>query len=482
MLLSKLTKLSLIGPDVEITGVTEDSRKVEPGFLFIATPGLKQDGREFIPDALKKGALAVMIPEGTEAVPSVTTIKTPDIRIETAAFAAAFYPRQPEVIMAVTGTSGKTSTAQFARELAQALGHPSASIGTLGVVTAEGAHYGVLTTPDAITMHRLLDECAGKGITHVSMETSSHGIDFHRLDSVKFKVGAFTNLSRDHLDFYPTMEAYFEAKKGLFSRLLPQGAAAVLNADIPEYEPLLEIAKARKLNVISFGKNGKELRLIDVRSDSGRQILTVEAFGKSLEVALPVLGGFQVWNALCASGLVIGGGEDPVRTVEALAKMTVVPGRLQFIGKTKTGGEVFVDYAHKPGAVENVLSAMRPYVEAHKAKLGIIFGCGGNRDKGKRPMMGEIAEKNADWVIVTDDNPRFEEADVIRSEIMAACKDRAKVHEVGDRRAAIVEGINKLGAHDVVIIAGKGHEPGQIVKDKVLPFDDAEEARKVLGL
>jgi len=483
MRLSQVTKLSLRGPDVDIVGVTEDSRKVEPGFIFIATPGLKMDGRTFINDAIQKGAVAVLLPEGSDAPSGVTSVFTSDIRRETAVFAAAFYARQPETILAVTGTSGKTSTAQFVRELEQALGHVSASIGTLGLVTEAGTHYGSLTTPDAITIHRILADCVAQGITHVSFEASSHGIEFKRLECVTWKAGAFTNLSRDHLDHYETMESYFEAKKGLFSRLLPKGAAAVLNADIPEFEPLNAIVKERGLRLISYGKNAKDLRLVEVRPDTRGQVLSIEAFGKKKEILLPVMGSFQAWNSLCAAGLVIGGGEDADATLDALSKVSVVPGRLQFIGRSDRGGEVFVDYAHKPGALENVIRAMRSYVAAHSgAKLGVIFGCGGNRDKGKRPMMGDLAQKQADWVVVTDDNPRNEEPSVIRAEILSGCADRSNVVEIGDRAKAILEGINKLNAHDVLIIAGKGHEPGQIVKDVVLPFDDAEEARKVLGL
>ena len=483
MLLSKLTKLPLNGTDVDIMGLTEDSRKVKPGFLFFATPGVKQDGRAFINDAIQKGAIAVLMPDGPSIPIAVTTIKTPDIRRETSFFAAAFYARQPAMIAAVTGTSGKTSTAQFARELWQIMGYASASIGTLGLVTKAGTNYGALTTPDAITLHHLLDDCAGQGITHVAMEASSHGIEFNRLDGVRLKVGAFTNLSRDHLDYHETMEAYFDAKKGLFSRLLPEGAATVLNADVPQFGALSDIARARKLKIISFGKKGKELRLKETRPDMRGQILSLEVFGKKMEILLPVMGDFQAWNALCAAGMVIGGGSEAGATIETLAKVSGVPGRLQFIGTSKKGGEVFVDYAHKPDALENVLRAMRARVTAHKgAKLGVVFGCGGNRDKGKRPIMGGIAQRKADWTIVTDDNPRNEDPAIIRAEILAGCADKSNVVEVGDRGKAIGEGIYKLDAHDVLVIAGKGHEPGQIVGDKVLPFDDAAEARKVLGL
>jgi len=303
MLLSKLVSIPFAGPDIEISGITEDSRKVQPGFLFVAIPGVKQDGRDFIQDALRRGAVAVLAPEGTEPIPSISTVTTTDLRRATADVAATFYPKQPEVIAAVTGTSGKTSTAQFAREIWQALGKKSASIGTLGLVTAKGTSYGSLTTPDAITLHSLLDECAGNGITHVSVEASSHGIELNRLDRVKIKTAGFTNLSRDHLDYHQNMEAYFNAKKGLFSEILPPGATAVLNADIERYPDLCFIAKKRGLKIISYGKNGGDLRIIKSEDVSGGQILTIDAFGENIEVLLPSTGHFQAWNALCAAGM-----------------------------------------------------------------------------------------------------------------------------------------------------------------------------------
>ena len=481
MLLSRLTTLPIHGSDVEISGLTEDSRKVEPGFLFIATPGTKQDGRAFIEAAIKNGAAAVLLPENSSIDAEIPFITTTDIREETSRLAATFYPRQPETITAVTGTSGKTSTAQFAREIWQALGHHSASIGTLGLVTASGTGYGSLTTPDAITFHHLLNDCAGQGITHVAVEASSHGIEFNRLDQVQLKAGGFTNLSRDHLDYHQTMEAYLAAKMRLFSTLLPVGATAVLNADIPEFPALADTAKARGLKILSYGKNGADLRLIEARPAPQGQLLTLQVFGKKQETLLPVIGGFQAWNALCAAGMAIGSGSDVEATIKALAHVTGVPGRLQFIGTSEKGGAVFVDYAHKPDALENVLRAMRPHTSEHNAKLGVIFGCGGNRDKGKRPIMGNIAQQQADWVIVTDDNPRHEVAAIVRAEILAGCNDKTNVQEIGDRAQAIAEGITRLNANDVMIIAGKGHEPGQIIGDQVLPFDDAEEARKILG-
>ncbi|HEU0118474.1 MAG TPA: UDP-N-acetylmuramoyl-L-alanyl-D-glutamate--2,6-diaminopimelate ligase [Alphaproteobacteria bacterium] len=474
--------LTLHGHDTEILGITADSREVKPGFLFIAIPGTQADGRQYIPEAVKQGAVAIMGPVGTQIDSQVAFVTAHDIRKGVSSVAAKFYPRQPLMIAAVTGTSGKTSTAQFVREMWKAIGHKSASIGTLGLVTDDETHYGSLTTPDAITLHRLLSESADKGITHVAMEASSHGLVLHRLDNVHIKVGGFTNLSRDHLDYHQTMENYLAAKRRLFTDIIISGGAAVLNADVPEFQDIAASAKQRGLKVISYGHNGKEIRLIDSKPDAKGQKLSFEMNGKKHEVLLPVIGSFQAWNGLCALGMVVASGASEDKAVQSLASVTGVPGRLQLAGTTKKGAAIFVDYAHKPDALENVLKALRPHVAAHKgSKLGVVFGCGGNRDKGKRPIMGEIASRLADWVIVTDDNPRQEEPAVIRKEILAGSVSGKALREIGDRAEAIAAGIAALSANDVLVIAGKGHESGQIVGDKVLPFDDAEVARKVLG-
>lgn len=477
-LIASNENVTLQGEDREIIGITADSRKVEPGFLFAAVPGTKQDGRAFIKEAIARGATALLVPQDTNfpVEGHASVLKTADIRIAVSALAAAFYPRQPKTIAAVTGTSGKTSTAQFTREIWQALGHKSASIGTLGFVTEDKTLYGSLTTPDAILLHQLLNEGATNGITHLAMEASSHGIFMNRLDHVRLKAGGFTNLSRDHLDFHETMGNYLAAKLRLFSTLLPEGAVAVLNADAPEFDAFAKAGSGRQLKIISYGLKGKEIKLMDAIPHAQGQVLRFELFGKKQDVLLPAMGKFQAWNALCALGLAIGSGEDPDLTAKALAKVSGVPGRLQLIGHTKGGAVVFVDYAHKPDALENVLAALRPHV-AKGARLGVIFGCGGNRDKGKRPMMGAIAKRLADWVIVTDDNPRHEEPAAIRKEILAAC---AGASEIGDRAKAIAAGIERLKAGDVLVIAGKGHESGQIVGDQILPFDDADQARQVL--
>jgi UDP-N-acetylmuramoyl-L-alanyl-D-glutamate--2,6-diaminopimelate ligase len=488
MLLSKLIRsnedIIRYGADADIRGLTADSRKVEPGFLFIAIPGTAHDGRAFIEEAIKRGAVAVLAPDGTAQPANASLLMAPDVRIAVGLIASRFYPRQPETIAAVTGTSGKTSTAQFTREIWQHLGYASASIGTLGLVTATESSYGSLTTPDAITLHHLLDECASKGISHLAMEASSHGLFMHRLDQVHVKAGGFTNLSRDHLDFHETLENYLAAKMRLFADVLPHGGAAVLNADISEFEKLKQAAESRGLKLITYGHAAKELHLVESVPDSRGQVLHVSLFGKEHKILLPAIGAFQAWNALCALGLAVGCGADVAKAAVALEHVSGVPGRLQKIGTSAKGATVFIDYAHKPDAMDNVLRALRPHVAAHKsAKLGVIFGCGGNRDKGKRPLMGGIAQRLADWVIITDDNPRHEEPATIRQEVLAGfTANGPQPTEIGDRAKAIAEGIDRLQPNDVLIIAGKGHEPGQIVGDTVLPFDDADVARKVLGL
>lgn len=488
MLLSNLITpnddLKRQGADVEIGGITADSRNVKKGFLFAAVPGTLSDGRQFINDAIAKGAVALLVPADTDlsALPaSVGVITADDARSGVSKIAARFYSGQPRTIAAVTGTSGKTSTVHFTRELWSLNGHQAASLGTLGLVSPTETRYGSLTTPDAITLHQVLNEITEQGITHAAMEASSHGIELHRLDGVRLQAAAFTNLSRDHLDYHQTMKQYFLAKLRLFTEILPEGSAAVLNADIPEFDELVRACHHRKHRIISFGKHGTDIHLHKTQIHPRGQVVHMTVMGKHHEILLPIIGGFQVWNSLCALGLAIGCDEDADRTVANMEKLTSVVGRLEYIGATPQGGSVFVDYAHKPDALENVLNTMRPHVAAHQgARLHIIVGCGGNRDKGKRPIMGGIAQRLADVVIITDDNPRREDAATIRQEILAGCTAGPNLREIGDRRKAIQEGIAALQKDDVLVIAGKGHEEGQIVGDKVLPFNDAEVARQVL--
>ena len=474
------------GEDRVISGIACDSRQVKAGYVFIAVSGFTQDGTTFIPQAISSGASVIVIENGADRsgiTDNVTVVSVVNVRHALSVMASRYYPRQPQIIAAITGTSGKTSTVQFVRELWQHAPHKSASLGTLGIISPQTTQYGSLTTPDPITLHKLVDKIASEGVTHLAMEASSHGIQLHRLDSVKVNVAAFTNLSRDHLDYHQTMEHYFSAKLRLFSTLLRQGGTAVLNADIPEFDDIKAVCDARNLRVMSFGRQGRDVTVLEHAPEPKGQRIRFELFGKPYEILLPVIGEFQIWNSLCALTIAIASGDNPDKMVAALEKLSCVPGRLEYIGQTISGGSVFVDYAHKPAAMENVLQTMRPHVSSREgAQLHILFGCGGNRDKGKRPLMGDIAQKLADRVIVTDDNPRQEEARTIRQEILAGCSNASHVTEIGDRATAIAQSIQDLKAGDVLVIAGKGHEEGQIVGDKVLPFNDAEEARKALGL
>ncbi len=406
-------------------------------------------------------------------------MRAADPRLLLAHIAAAIYNAQPANIAAVTGTNGKTSTAQFVREIATALGHKAASIGTLGVIGPGLDHYGTLTTPDAITLHRILAELHGAGITHLCLEASSHGLVQARLEAVRIKAAGFTNLTRDHLDFHGTMENYYAAKARLFGEVLQPGGTAVINADVPEAADLAARAKAHGCNVLTYGLQGKELQLQKIAPHGAGQNLTIALFGKVHDVPLNIVGRFQVWNSLCALGLAIGLGLDAAQALAALPKLSGVHGRLQHVGTHPSGAAVFVDYAHTPDALETVLKALRPHVSA-SGRLLTVFGCGGNRDKGKRPVMGGIAQRLADIAIVTDDNPRFEDAATIRAEILSGCAPQPIMREIGDRHEAIRSAIAQLRAGDILVIAGKGHEPGQIVGDTVLPFDDGAVARDYL--
>jgi UDP-N-acetylmuramoyl-L-alanyl-D-glutamate--2,6-diaminopimelate ligase len=452
-----------------ITGLAFDSRKVAPGELFFALSGAKDDGLEHVGEAVAKGAAAVVAERWTET-PGAAFVKVPDARAALAHAAARFYPRQPETIVAVTGTSGKTSVAAFVRQIWQAVGRESASIGTLGVVSRPLTVYGSLTTPDPIALHELLDRLAASGVTHLAMEASSHGLDQKRLDGVRLAAGAFTNLTRDHMDYHATVEDYLNAKLRLFRDLLPPGAPAVIDADSAVAPQVIAAARERGLEAVTVGKNGETIRLVAAVRDRLSSILDIEFGGRSRRFKFPLPGEFQISNALVAAGLCIGAGGEADAVFHALQKLRGAPGRLERVGEVH-GAAVFVDYAHKPDALEKALAALRPFVSG---RLVLVFGCGGDRDPGKRPIMGQIAARLADVVIVTDDNPRSEDPVVIRSEILAAAPSAL---EIGDRGAAIRAGIAMLADGDALIIAGKGHETGQIVGARTLPFSDADEAR-----
>ncbi|MBI1205690.1 MAG: UDP-N-acetylmuramoyl-L-alanyl-D-glutamate--2,6-diaminopimelate ligase [Azospirillum sp.] len=470
--------------DREIGGLSADSRAIGPGFLFAALPGSRADGSTFIADAIARGAVAVLAPPGTrlpDGAGKVALIEDPAPRRSFALMAARFYRTQPATIAAVTGTNGKTSTVQFARQLWSALGHRAASLGTLGLLGPDGAAMATagasMTTPDPVALHADLARLAAAGIGHLAVEASSHGLDQCRLDGVRVTAAGFTNLTRDHLDYHGTMDAYFAAKARLFGEVLEPGGAAVLNADLPEFPALAALCRDRGHRVIGYGRAGRELTVVAVTPLPHGQRLDLVVFGRRVTVDLPLVGRFQAWNALCALGLVVA--EDAATAapaVAALSRLEGVAGRLQLAARHPScGAAVYVDYAHTPDALETILAALRPHAAG---RLVVVFGCGGDRDRGKRPVMGTIAARLADRVIVTDDNPRTERAAAIRQEVLAGCPT---AEEIGDRRAAIRAGVAGLAAGDLLVIAGKGHEQGQIVGSEIRPFDDAAEVRAAVS-
>jgi UDP-N-acetylmuramoyl-L-alanyl-D-glutamate--2,6-diaminopimelate ligase len=452
---------------IDVGGITSDSRTVQPGDVFVAIAGAKADGAIFISSAVAAGAVAVVAEQPVTAPDWISVVRVGNARRTLALAAARLFPRQPPVIAAVTGTSGKTSVAAFTRQIWSALGHPSASLGTIGIVSPKGETYGSLTTPDPAALHRSLQALADDGVTHLAMEASSHGLDQHRLDGVRVAAVAFTNLSRDHLDYHPTIEAYFAAKLRLFEELAARGTGAVINADDAQAAAVIAAAERRGLRLLTVGRHGDGVRLIDTAIDGFAQRLRLSYGGRMVTVRLPLAGAFQVENALVAAGLAIATGSNADAVFGALERLEGAKGRLERVGE-RNGVPIIVDYAHKPDALAQALDALRPYVTG---RLVVVLGAGGDRDPGKRPMMGAIAAEKADRVIVTDDNPRSENPGLIRAAIMAAAPG---AREIGDRAAAIRTAVRELDAGDVLLIAGKGHETGQIVGDRVLPFSDHE--------
>ncbi len=464
--------------DVEITALTLDSRQVRPGSLFAALPGSQADGRTFIPHALSQGAVAVLAAKGTDlpagSKASLLTCSDPSHWL--AILASTYHAPQPRVIACVTGTSGKTSVAHFTRSIWEALGYKAASLGTLGVLPEVEAAPPSLTTPDSVALHHSLQQLQAKGIEHAVLEASSHGLVQHRLDGLEVAAAAFTNLSHEHLDYHHSMEAYFTAKARLFDTLLRPDGVAVLNADIPHYEALTTIARRRGQRVFSFGTSGAaNLRLVEQTPKALGQSLTLMLDGKERQVDLPLIGDFQASNVLAALGLVIGTGGDPIAALGALGQLRAVPGRLEFVGKTAAGGAVYVDYAHKPAALEAVLTTLRPYA---RRQLWVVVGCGGDRDREKRPIMGRMAAELADHGIISDDNPRSEDPAAIRASML---EGHPSLVEIGDRRQAIATAVAELKEGDILVVAGKGHESGQTVGDTVTPFDDRAVAREAIA-
>jgi UDP-N-acetylmuramoyl-L-alanyl-D-glutamate--2,6-diaminopimelate ligase len=453
---------------VAVSGLAVDSRAVKPGDLFFALAGAKTDGVRFIDQAIQSGAAAVAgeHPPGNLPVPFVM-LQNP--RRAMALAAARLHPRQPETIAAVTGTSGKTSVAAFTRQIWQRLGFAAASIGTIGVVSAKRNVYGSLTTPDPIALQRSLDELAGDGVTHLALEASSHGLDQFRLDGVRVSAAGFTNLSRDHMDYHPDVAHYLAAKLRLFTDLVRDDGVAVVAADHDASQAVIDASRARKLRLMTVGRagegSGEGIRLAATAIDGFGQKLTIEHHGRTRALRLPLVGEFQIENALVAAGLAIGTGSAADEVFASLEHLEGAKGRLELVGE-RSGAPIFVDYAHKPDALAKALQALRPYA---KRKLVVVFGAGGDRDAGKRPLMGEIAAQNADSVIITDDNPRSENPAAIRAAIMAASRG---AKEIGDRSEAIRVAIDSLQAGDALLVAGKGHETGQIIGDRTLPFSD----------
>ena len=474
----KLSELGLTargGADIAVTGLSVDSRAVRPGHLFAALAGSRAHGAAYIPTALERGAVAILTDaEGARLAgdlpAGVALVIAEEPRAALAMAAALWFGRQPKTMAAVTGTNGKTSVATFTRQIWMALGQTAINIGTTGVEgawTAPSAH----TTPDPITLHAMLAEAAEAGVTHAAMEASSHGLDQRRMDGVRLMAGAFTNFTQDHLDYHGTFEAYFEAKMGLFTRLLPPDAAAVVNLNDPKGAEVAAIAAARGLRVITVGHaEGCDLRILAQRFDSAGQDLRLSYGGVAYQVRLDLIGGFQAENVALAAGLCIGCGAQPSAVFEVLPRLAGVRGRMQLAATRRNGAPVFVDYAHTPDAIETALKALRPHV---MGRLVIAFGAGGDRDRTKRPLMGAAAAKYADVLFVTDDNPRSEDPAAIRAEIIKACPEAT---EVGDRAEAILRAVDALGPGDAALIAGKGHETGQVIGRDIFPFDDVEQA------
>jgi UDP-N-acetylmuramoyl-L-alanyl-D-glutamate--2,6-diaminopimelate ligase len=461
--------------DPMIEGVTADSRKVRPGWLFAALPGASADGKRFVPAAVQSGAAAVIASDELPGL-AAPVVKVTDPRRAYALAAAAFWGRQPRTCVAVTGTNGKTSVAGFCRQIFRRAGRASASMGTLGVRAGDlQLEPPGLTTPDAGDVARILAELSSGGVTHLALEASSHGLDQRRLDGVKLTAAAFLNLTQDHLDYHGTMGAYRAAKLRLFEALLPRGGVAVLNADSESYPAFAAVAVTHGHSILSVGEAGQGLKLLERSADSAGQRLTVRAFGRRREIRLPLAGAFQAANALAAAGLCIAAGEDTDAVLAALEHLEGEPGRMQRVGAGPRGGEAYVDFAHTPDGLTTVLETLRPHV---RGRLIVVFGAGGDRDRGKRPLMGAAAAQGADVAIVTDDNSRSEDPAAIRAEVLAGAPGLV---EIPGRREAISHAASLLQAGDIMVVAGKGHEQGLTIGSEVLPFDDVEETRRALG-
>jgi UDP-N-acetylmuramoyl-L-alanyl-D-glutamate--2,6-diaminopimelate ligase len=465
-----------IASDAQVTGFAIDHRKVAPGTVFGAFQGAVVNGEEFIPAAVSAGAIAV-VARPQAKVERAAHIADPVPRRAFARLAAQFFRPVPETIVAVTGTNGKTSTVEMTRQIWRMCGERAASIGTLGVTTPDESVSTGLTTPDIVTFLSNIAGLAREGVTHVAYEASSHGLSQYRNEGLAVVAGAFANLSRDHLDYHADMEDYFAAKMRLFSEVVSDGGTAVIWADDEWSGRVLKRVRERGLRLVTVGQHGDDIRLLGAEPGQLGQELEIEIGGRNAVVMLPLIGAYQAANALTAAGLVLATGGDPARIVDALGRLQPVRGRLERATISISGAPVYVDYAHTPDALGAAIEALRPHVEG---RLILVFGAGGDRDQGKRAPMGAVATELADVVIVTDDNPRGEDAGAIRAAVLAGAGPEAR--EVADRRAAIAAAIAEAGRDDIVLIAGKGHEQGQIVGAgdamRVLPFDDVTVARE----
>jgi UDP-N-acetylmuramoyl-L-alanyl-D-glutamate--2,6-diaminopimelate ligase len=452
--------------DVLVSGLTADSRAVKKGDAFAALAGTKANGSQFVLDAIAHGAVAVLCDEAIAVPEGVAVVRAKNPRRLLALAASRFFGQQPDTTVAVTGTNGKTSVTVFVRQIWQELGFRAASLGTIGIVGPAGTQYLQHTTPDPVQLHAALSALKQDGVEHLAVEASSHGLVQNRLDGLRLTAAAFTNLTRDHLDYHQTFEAYFEAKMLLLEVLLQPGTTAVVNADIAEAKTIVERAKRRGLNTFTVGHAGEQIRLVHVERSNVGQILTLEMSDGKFEIPLPLVGDFQASNAMVAAGLVLSTGGEPSLVRHALASLKGATGRLELVGQKQNGARAYVDYAHTPDAIETALLALKPFTPG---RLHIVFGCGGDRDKGKRPLMAQAASSYADVVYVTDDNPRSEDPAQIRRDVLVGAKGAV---EIADRAQAIATAIDALSSGDTLLVAGKGHEIGQIVGTQVLEFSD----------
>ena len=471
MLLSKILKSC--DKDIDFNRTAVDSRKVQKGDLFAVFTGSSPLNRQYAEDAVKRGAAVVLTDDSSLSV-SVPVVCRHDAPLLLGEINKVLYQPLPSVFAAVTGTNGKTSTVSFLRQIWDFSGLTAASLGTLGIRTKNKTEYTGWTTADNVTMFEKLNEAAKEGVTHTAIEASSHGLALHRLAGLKFKTAGFTNLTQDHLDFHKTMENYFQAKMKLFENYMEDNATVVINADISEFENIKAICQNRGLTVWSYGEKGKEFKLLKQNLHQVGQDLEMEIFGRRHSIPMKITGSFQAWNALCALGMALASGVDEKSALMSLPELKNPEGRMELVGTTNKGASVYVDFAHTPDGIENALKSLRHH---SAGKLWIVFGCGGNRDATKRPKMGALAGKLADKVIVTDDNPRFEDPADIRKQIMAAVPQAL---EIGSRGEAIKYAMDNARKSDIILLAGKGHEEGQIIQGKVLPFNDRQEVLKNL--